>query len=404
MHEPDASDGTRDAFPPSLRAAQDRLRRVQPEAYARTRNHLDGAVTRLSPYITHGVLSLDQVAGYLRDQHGLADGHKLVYELGWRAYFQHVWRREGQGILRSLRPGLLRDADYTNTVPDDIRQARTGLAVIDQAVRTLYATGYLHNHARMWLASYLVHMRKVHWRAGADWLYGHLLDGDLGSNHLSWQWVAATGSTKPYLFNAENVARHAPPGWHVQGSLLDTDYDALDTWARQPLAAPAPGEHRLAALPETTNEPALLHTPPFALRSASAGELTHAWLVHPWAVRNPCTEAAAPHRKRLGVFAADFHNAWPWSARRWHFVHAAMREVCDDIVWLEDPPPASCAYTDNPHLHMAGKAWPRAHCVPEPLLWPDPAKRCNSFSQYWREVSRTAVPARAHRSVPLVDA
>nr|WP_228764640.1 hypothetical protein [Limnohabitans sp. Rim11] len=28
----------------------------------------------------------------------------------------------------------------------------------------------------MWLASYMVHLRKVHWRAGADWLYGHLLE------------------------------------------------------------------------------------------------------------------------------------------------------------------------------------------------------------------------------------
>ena len=82
-------------------------------------------------------------------------------------------------------------------------------AGFDAWVAELKHTGYLHNHARMWLASYVVHLRKVHWRAGADWLYAHLLDGDLASNHLSWQWVAGTGSHKPYLFNAENVARIA---------------------------------------------------------------------------------------------------------------------------------------------------------------------------------------------------
>jgi deoxyribodipyrimidine photo-lyase len=60
----------------------------------------------------------------------------------------------------------------------------------------LYATGYLHNHARLWLASYLVHLRKVHWRVGADWMYSHLLDGDMASNYLSWQWVSSTGSNK----------------------------------------------------------------------------------------------------------------------------------------------------------------------------------------------------------------
>jgi deoxyribodipyrimidine photolyase len=80
-------------------------------------------------------------------------------------------------------------------LPADIREATTGVPVVDMAVRTLYATGMLHNHARMWLASYVVHVRKVHWRCGADWLYGHLLDGDLASNHLGWQWVAGTGSS-----------------------------------------------------------------------------------------------------------------------------------------------------------------------------------------------------------------
>jgi deoxyribodipyrimidine photolyase len=49
-----------------------------------------------------------------------------------------------------------------------------------------------------------------HWRAGADWLVLHLLDSDLASKHLSWQWVAGTASHKPCLFNAENVARYAP--------------------------------------------------------------------------------------------------------------------------------------------------------------------------------------------------
>ena len=120
--------------------------------------------------------------------------HRLVYEFGWREYFHHVWSHRGEGIFSSLHEGVLPDAAYAPELPQDIRTGATGVPAIDMAVRTLYASGYLHNHARMWLASYVVHLRKVHWRAGADWLYGHLLDGDLASNHLSWQWVAATGS------------------------------------------------------------------------------------------------------------------------------------------------------------------------------------------------------------------
>lgn len=123
--------------------------------------------------------------------------HKFVFELDWREYFRHVWAFRGEVIFESLGEGQLPRACYSSLLPKDIRHAATGVPVIDTAVRTLYASGYLHNHARMWLASYVVHIRKVHWRIAADWLYGHLLDGDLASNHLSWQWVAGTGSSKP---------------------------------------------------------------------------------------------------------------------------------------------------------------------------------------------------------------
>lgn len=392
-------------FPGSLTAARSRLHAVSPNEYARSRNQLDGAATHLSPYLTHGLLTLPQVHRHLVQAHALPAQHKLVYELGWRAYFQYTWRREGAGILRSLHAGLLPDGAYRDAVPADIREARTGLAVIDQAVRTLYDTGYLHNHARLWLASYMVHLRKVHWRAGADWLYGHLLDGDLASNHLSWQWVAATGSTKPYLFNAENVARHAPSEWHVTGTRLDVAYDTLMTWALQPHAfdedAAEPPHPPASTQPPTARaEPALHTTPPFALRTVHPDELAHTWVVHPWALRAPDAVAgSAPPARRVGVFVADFHRQWPWSARRWQFVHDAMREVCDEVCWLEGRPPSSCQYTDNPHLHIAAPAspWPTEGRQAEPLLWPDPAQHCGSFSQYWRAVTQSGLPARPHR-------
>ena len=222
-----------ESWPPTLAAARARLTAVQPEAYARSRNAVDGAVSGLSPYITHGILNLADALRGVAAGCDLPVNHRWVQELGWRAFFHHVWQHRGDGILQSLHAGPLPDAAYSLHLPDDLREGRTGLAVIDTAVRTLYATGYLHNHARMWLASYMVHLRKLHWRVGADWLYGHLLDGDLASNHLSWQWVAGTGSHKPYLFNNDNVARFAPAAWHSPGTVVDTSYEVLDQLARQ---------------------------------------------------------------------------------------------------------------------------------------------------------------------------
>jgi deoxyribodipyrimidine photo-lyase len=57
----------------------------------------------------------------------------------------------------------------------------------------------------MYVASYIVHFRRIKWQAGANWFLQHLLDGDEASNNFSWQWVASTFSNKPYIFNLENV-------------------------------------------------------------------------------------------------------------------------------------------------------------------------------------------------------
>ncbi|MES2859094.1 MAG: FAD-binding domain-containing protein [Pseudomonadota bacterium] len=308
-------------FPPTRAAALSRITAVRPADYARTRNAIDGAVTRLSPYITHGLVSLPEVLAGVASRHAMEVQHKFVYELGWREYFHHVWKHRGNDILQSLHPGPLPESVYATDLPVDIRHACTGVPVIDQAVRALYATGYLHNHARMWLASYVVHLRKVHWRTGADWMLAHLLDGDLASNHLSWQWVAGTGSRKPYLFNAENVARYAPPQWHSPGSVIDTSYEALDAIARDARPVPATPSG------EGVEEPALASSalgPPTLASTEVAGR--DVWLVHPFALGEPPIDLA-PDGLRIAWWPSEYHDAWPWNASRWAFVAARMAEL-----------------------------------------------------------------------------
>ena len=67
--------------------------------------------------------------------------------------------------LRVPARRTLPDDAYASVVPADTFGARTGVPVVDAAVCQLYGTGWLHNHARMWVASYVVHLRRVHWRA-----------------------------------------------------------------------------------------------------------------------------------------------------------------------------------------------------------------------------------------------
>ncbi len=371
-----------DPFPPTLAAAQARLAAVRAGDYARTRNHLDGAVTRLSPYITHGLLTLPQVLATLQARQTIDPRHKLVYELAWRAYFQHVWEHAGDAIFSSLHAGVLPDEAYACELPDDIRRGATGVPVIDRAVRTLYAQGWLHNHARMWLASYVVHLRKVHWRAGADWLYGHLLDGDLASNHLSWQWIAGTGSHQPYLFNADNVARHAPAAWHSPRSVVDQSYEALDRLARRPHAV-------AGGAGQPVDEPPLLTRPPADIATAAGALPAGSWLVHPWSLGGvPAGSAPA------ALWSPAFHQRWPWSAARWRFVATRMQALAGPAHWHTDVLPPGCTGWADLHL---GPALDGATLQPASRLFSDPGRRCASFSQFWNRVSLLDV--RSHGSI-----
>ncbi|WP_413769195.1 FAD-binding domain-containing protein, partial [Vibrio vulnificus] len=85
---------------------------------------------------------------------------KLIFEFAWREFFKHAHAELGNGILSDVRRPVW-SGRYNQQLPDDIREGRTGVEAIDAGVALLYETGYLHNHVRMWIASYVVHMRKV---------------------------------------------------------------------------------------------------------------------------------------------------------------------------------------------------------------------------------------------------
>jgi deoxyribodipyrimidine photo-lyase len=378
--------------PPTRAAAFARIAAVRPEAYARTRNSIGGAVSGLSPYLTHGLVDLREVLAGVAWRYPLEVRDKFVQELGWRAYFRHVWSWYGEGILQSLNRGPLADAFYARTVPADIREARTGVPAIDMAVRTLYRTGGLHNHARMWLASYCVHLRKVHWRAGADWMLGHLLDGDIGSNHLSWQWVAGTASRKSYLFDAENVARHAPVEWHSPGTAIDVPREHLSRLAHDARSVGVEGAAEVSGVaePRCTRRPLdgwRLQDP-----DADAVRGRDVWLVHPWSL-GPARTNLPAGTVTVPVLVDEAHARWPWSARRWSFVGRRMAEIAPSC-WCGDLASMATALAGarrvrmlaDPHVTLSlGQV---AEGVEPAPLFPAVDAPCDSFTQWWLRATR----------------
>jgi deoxyribodipyrimidine photo-lyase len=186
-------------------------KRFSLKGYAGRRNHCsadDNNVSRLSPFIRHGILNLREVAEWTRNRAiGGEDTRKFLSELGWRQFWHIVLRRMGGGIYHDMEPSKV-PLGSIEQIPQDVADAQTGLPCMDAFIQELVTTGWLHNHARMWLASYLVHFRKIRWQVGERFFYRHLLDGDPASNALSWQWVASTFSPKPYIFNRDNLEKY----------------------------------------------------------------------------------------------------------------------------------------------------------------------------------------------------
>lgn len=195
------------AFPSSIGAIKQEIYSIDPSEYGRTRNFGNGAVTKLSPYISRGVISTRQVYEHIQNM-GIPweEAEKLVQELAWRDYWQQKWVANEEVIESNLNKPLEKVSSHL--IPTAILEANTGIRVVDEAIMELYETGYMHNHMRMYVASICCNIAQCHWSKPAKWMYAHLLDGDLASNNLSWQWISGRNSKKKYYANQDNINKY----------------------------------------------------------------------------------------------------------------------------------------------------------------------------------------------------
>jgi deoxyribodipyrimidine photo-lyase len=203
---------------------QSLLSAIDVKRYGKTRNYVSGSVSELGPYVSRGVISTRMVWTYLLQRgHSFEEMFGFVQQLAWRDFFQRVWQGLGDGINEDIRreqEGVLH-----RVFPAAIAAGNTGIEGIDVGIQRLLSTGYMHNHLRMYTAFLTANLAGAHWRLPAQWMYAHLLDGDWGSNALSWQWVSGTFSNKKYIANQENINRYTHT--NQRGTYLDMEYETL---------------------------------------------------------------------------------------------------------------------------------------------------------------------------------
>ena len=155
-------------FPADYHKIVDRIDALDPITYGRTRNFADGAVSHFSPYISRGVISTRFVYERLiAKNYDPREMQKFIQELAWRDYFQRIWQEKGDMINHDLKHI---QAGVTNQkIPCAVINAQTGVELMDDAIKSFYETGYMHNHMRMYVAFVACNIGGSHWRVPAKW-------------------------------------------------------------------------------------------------------------------------------------------------------------------------------------------------------------------------------------------
>lgn len=174
--------------------AGSRLRQYDFRGYDEGRNRLDeDGTSRLSVAIRFGLVSIREVLAAARKQ--VQADSQFVKELAWREFWYHIrhhfpWteKLEFQEKRRGLK-WLNRDEDIRA-----VEEARTGYPVIDAAINQLKKEGWMHNRARLIVASFLTKDLLIDWRTGEKLFKKYLLDYDEVVNVGNWQWSASVGA------------------------------------------------------------------------------------------------------------------------------------------------------------------------------------------------------------------
>ena len=245
--------GIRDAWQPGEPAATQALAAfaARINRYAAERDWpAANATSRLSPYLRFGEISPSQVWHAIASTRAGAARAKFLSELGWREFAWHLLDDRPDLATTNLKPAF-DDFPWAETYAVDIwawRRGRTGYPMVDAGMRQLWATGWMHNRARMICASFLVKHLLADWRIGEEWFWDTLIDAEPASNPVNWQWVAGSGADAQPFFRIFNPV--------LQGKTFDPDGAYVRRWVPELGRLPDRYIHKPWAAPKDVLETA----------------------------------------------------------------------------------------------------------------------------------------------------
>ncbi|MFP4494302.1 MAG: cryptochrome/photolyase family protein [Halochromatium sp.] len=237
----------------------------------------ESGTSRLSPHLHFGEIGPRQILARMREAHADASGagsgagarfgtspgagarsnsassladsaiaEPYLRELGWREFSHQLLYHFPQTPSEPLNP---RFADFpwrggdTEPLLKAWQQGRTGIPIVDAGMRELWHTGWMHNRARMIVASLLTKNLRLPWQEGARWFWDTLVDADLANNTQGWQWSAGCGADAAPYFRILNPVR--------QGERFDAQGRYVRRWCPELAKLPDQLIHRPWQAPES---------------------------------------------------------------------------------------------------------------------------------------------------------
>lgn len=212
--------------------------------YDELRNRPDlSGTSHLSHALAHGEIHPRTLLVQLGDSVGHDTFRK---EIAWREFYADVMFHNPHTLDDYYNPDYAA-MSYSDPVIDAEKlksweEGRTGFPIVDAAMRQLLQTGWMHNRARMIVASFLIKDLHFEWQVGARHFEKWLTDFDPASNSHGWQWTAGCGTdASPYyrVFNptlqgekfdpnGDYVRRFVPELQHISGSAIHQPWLLVD--------------------------------------------------------------------------------------------------------------------------------------------------------------------------------
>jgi deoxyribodipyrimidine photo-lyase len=224
--------GINEVWQPGSKGMQKNLKHLTESVihgYGESRNRpAQDGVSRLSPHLHFGEVSPNMIWHAVTKALSTTCSAKTktnaeIYlkEIGWREFAYDLLVNFPYSTNEPLYEDyanfpFLRDAHALKAW----QKGLTGYPMVDAGMRELWHTGWMHNRVRMIVGSFLVKDLLLPWQAGAKWFWDTLVDADLASNTMGWQWVAGCGAdAAPYfrIFNPiSQGAKFDPDGAYVR--------------------------------------------------------------------------------------------------------------------------------------------------------------------------------------------